>query len=60
MKICNDEFYKEIKNIVQTKAKYQKVMLLYDENVSSIDIAKIYNSIKELCIYNQCNIDDID
>lgn len=60
MKICKEDFFKEIKNIVQTKAKYQKVMLLFDENVSSIEIANIYNNIKELCIYNQCNIDKID
>ena len=52
MKICNDNPIKEIKNIVQEKAKYQKVMVLFDENVSNIETQSIYQEIKDICIYN--------
>ena len=50
MKICNDNPIKEIKNIVQEKAKYQKVMVLFDENVSNIETQAIYQEIKDICI----------
>lgn len=49
----------EITKIIQNKAKYQKVMLLYDENVSNIQIAEIYNSIKDFCVYNQCELSKV-
>ncbi len=48
--------YREIANIVQSKAKYQKVMLLYDDSVTNDEITKIYDSIKDLCIFNKLNI----
>lgn len=60
MKICKDNPIKEIKNIVQNKAKYQKVMLLFDDSVSNVEIGEIYMAIKDFCIYNQSNIKEVD
>lgn len=50
----------EIKKIVQDKARYQKVLLLYDESVSNGEIKDIYELIREDCIYNQMQVDFID
>ena len=60
MKICYDNPIKEIKNIVQQKAKYQKVMLIFDDSVSNLLISEIYNNIREFCVYNQSKIQDVD
>ena len=50
----------EIKKIVETKAKFQKVLLLHDDTVSTSEIDDIYNVIKNLCIYNQMDLNNID
>lgn len=60
MKIFSKENLKELTNIINLKAKYQKVMLLYDDTVSNLLIGNIYNLIKSNCIYNQSNINNID
>ncbi|MBE5740984.1 MAG: hypothetical protein E7351_00395 [Clostridiales bacterium] len=60
MKILYQDFITEIKNTVQTKAKYQKVMLLYDENVSELQTMEIRSAVKEICIFNQMKITDLD
>ena len=60
MKIINENPLKEIKNIVETKAKYQKVMFLFDDNVSNIKIREIYEEIKGFCVYNQANIKELE
>ena len=52
MKICIENKLQELKKIVQQKAKFQKVMLIFDESVSNIEISEIYNEIKEFCVYN--------
>lgn len=51
---------KEIYKIIEAKAKFQKVMLLFDDNVSNFEVAEIYNAIKEICIYNQCDVNELD
>jgi len=60
MKIIKDDKLKSIKEIVQSKAKFQKVMLLFDDTISNLEIAEIYESIKEFCVYNQMNISNLD
>ena len=60
MKIYNENPLKEIKNIVQLKAKFQKVMLLFDDNVSNLEIHAIYEEIKEMCIFNKVEINKIN
>ena len=60
MEIFYDNRINEIKNVIEIKAKYQKVMLLYDENVSNCLKGDIYNEIKELCIYNEMDINNIN
>jgi len=47
---------KDIVKIINTKAKYQKVMLIHDDSVTNAEILNIYESIKEICIYNQVDI----
>lgn len=60
MKIYYNNLIEEIKNLVCSKAKFQKVMLLFDDYVSNLEISEIYRNIKEFCIYNQSNIENID
>lgn len=60
MEVFYNNQLSEIKNIVLSTAKYQKVMLLYDDNVSNIKIKEVYETIKEICIYNQCHLNSID
>lgn len=50
----------EIKKIVETKAKFQKVLLLHDDTITTSEIDDIYNVIKNLCIYNQMDLNNID
>ncbi len=59
MKIYYENPNKEIKNLVMQKAKYQKVMLIFDDNISNLEIAKIHDSIKEFCVYNCCHISSL-
>ena len=54
MIIIKDEYQKKVFELVEKHAKYQKVMLIYDNNVSNIKISEIYNEIKEICIFNKC------
>ena len=56
MKICTGNPIKEIRKIVEAKAKFQKVMLCFDSNVSNVEIGEIYSCIKDICIYNQTDI----
>lgn len=60
MKVCYGNQIKEIQNIVLSKAKYQKVMVLYGDCVSSVEIDKIYESIQGSCIFNKANINQCD
>lgn len=60
MKILYNNRLDEIRNLVESRAKFQKIMLLFDDNVSNLQIAEIYNSVKDLCIFNKSNIKDID
>lgn len=57
MNIRNDDFIFGIKDIIERRSKYQKVMLIYDNNITNADILEIYDKIKELCIFNKLNID---
>lgn len=51
---------KNLASIIQEKAKYQKVLLLYDNSISLVDINEIYNKIRELCIFNKMDLNNID
>ena len=50
MKICYENPLLELKKIVNTKAKYQTVLLIYDELFSNIEINEIYQSVKGICV----------
>ncbi len=56
MKIVNYTDYLPISNIVQQRARYQKVMLIYDDTVSNTQITEIFKLIKENCIFNSMHI----
>ena len=58
MQILKQNF--NLKDIVLKHAKFQKVLLCYDQNVSFLDIDKIYNSIKEQCIFNKMDTKNLD
>lgn len=45
--------------LVEKYSKYQKVMLVFDKFTSNLQIAKIYNTIKNLCIFNQIEVDKL-
>lgn len=57
MKILYDSKLLELRNIIERCAKYQKVMLLYD-NVGEFDIYEIYESIQDICIFNKHDINN--
>jgi len=59
MQMLNYEI-NEIKKVIETKAKFQKVMLLFDESVSEIELLEVYNVIKEICIFNKMDINNLD
>ena len=50
----------ELPNLVEKYAKYQKVMLVYDNFNTNQEIAEIYNSIKQFCIFNKMNVAEKD
>lgn len=53
-----DEFldYKRLLNIIESHAKYQKIMIIYDNSVSNTLIDEIYFKIRDNCVFNKCNI----
>lgn len=56
-------FYKDeflLKDFVVEKARYQKVMLLYDDSVDANDIGDVYANIKGECVFNKQHIDSLD
>lgn len=60
MNIIYDNFYEELTCAVESCAIYQKVMLLYDENVANTELFKIEQAIKGKCIFNKLNIKSLD
>lgn len=60
MEVYFDEKLKKIKQLVLEKARYQKVMLLYDESVESSLILDVYQELAGNCIFNQSNMDELD
>ena len=50
-KFCKNE----LPSLVEKYAKYQKVMLVFDNFNSNQEIAEIYNQIKPFCIFNKIN-----
>ena len=47
MQIIDEDYVNSISKIIEEQAKYQKVMLLYDENVTLNEINEIYNAATE-------------
>lgn len=60
MEIITGNKLTEIKNIVNLKSRYQKIMLVYDETVSDYEIQELYNSIKEECVFNKMQVSEFD
>lgn len=59
MDIINYNQQKKLRAIVEEKAKYQKVMLLFDNTASEKEINEIYELIKDLCIFNKAEISNV-
>ena len=53
-------FENSIKNIIEQKAKFQKVMLLFDESSLTGEINNIYEEIRDICVFNKCDISLVD
>lgn len=47
---------KQLRDLVEKHAKYQKVILIYDKYVSHNDIQTVYEQIKEICVFNKMEI----
>ena len=60
MEIVKQDFLINLKQIVAVHAKYQKVMLLYDENATNSQISSILSEIKEICIFNKMDANNLD
>ena len=48
--------YDELLPIVEQHAKFQKVMLIFDNFTSNLTLQNIQNQIKEVCIFNKTSI----
>ena len=60
MHILNKFNLADFKTIVERYAKFQKVMLVYDDTVSQIDLQKLHECIKEICIFNKMFIQSLN
>ena len=56
MNITYENSVEVIAEQVKSKAMYSKVMLLYDDYVSNVEIEEIYTAIKDVCIFNKLNL----
>jgi len=50
----------DIVNLIENKAKYQKVLLIYDNTISEFEINLLFSRIKDLCIFNKMEINSIN
>lgn len=60
MTIIKSNNNNQLAEIVKSKARYQKVMLIYGETVAPNDIFDIHQQIKEFCIYKESEIKSLD
>ncbi len=60
MQIIKDNFLLNLKNIINKNAKFQKVMLFFDKTVSNLNISKIYQEIKEICVFNKMEMENLN
>ena len=60
MQILKDFSLNNLKIIVEKYAKFQKVILLYDDNISLLEIEKMHESVKEICIFNKMDLRALD
>ncbi len=58
MQVFKTDYLSNIKQIVQRHAKYQKVMLIYDECAKSDEIFQVYEQIKNDCIFNKMDVNN--
>lgn len=60
MKIEYQKQYEKIREYVIKHAKYQKVMLIFDDYAPNVMLDGIYETIKSECIFNKMSINSID
>ena len=56
MNIITENHQKKLQELILTHAKYQKVMLIYDSTCTNMEIHNIYESVKEVCVFNKLEI----
>jgi len=59
MKVLNNNL-NEVYKVIESKAKFQKVMLMFDDTTSELEILETYNAIKEICIFNKMHVNALD
>lgn len=60
MQVMIGDFETNILKIVENKAKYQKVMLIYDDSINNVYLDDFLRSFRNICIVNAMNINCID
>lgn len=60
MNIIYKNFYEELNSAVKKHAKYQKVLLLYDNCVTNSEINLIESAVKGECVFNKVDINNFD
>ena len=56
MQIIKDNFSNNLLEIVNKYAKYQKVMVVYDNSVNNANLLQIYELIGANCVFNKLNM----
>lgn len=60
MKVYYGNVIEEVNRLILNRAKYQKVMIVYDDFVSTLVLNNLYSIIKDVCIYNNSHINNLD
>ncbi len=60
MNIIYKNFYEELNISVKKYAKYQKVLLLYDDCVTNSEINSVESAVKGECVFNKADINKFD
>ena len=51
---------KKLSSFIEQTAKYQKVMLVFDDCVTNAQILQVYEAVKSTCIFNKCYFKEVD
>lgn len=60
MKVLYGDVIGNVYSIIIDRAKYQKIMIVYDDYTSSLLINDLYSRVKGVCIFNKSHINNLD